>query len=133
MRRETLLDFFADLSSARGDFLVHDTGFRSRAHTYAEVVGAARNFAARLTAAGLTRGDTVLFWAENRPEWIAALWGCLLQGVVAVPIDYRASEDFLRRVARIVRARVLLTGDEVRFVSHPGDGALAVWPLAEFA
>jgi long-chain acyl-CoA synthetase len=132
MRRETLLDFLADLSSARGDFLVHDTGFRSRAHTYAEVVGAARNFAARLTAAGLRRGDTVLFWAENRPEWIAALWGCLLQGIVAVPIDYRASEDFLRRVARIVRARVLLSGDDVRFVPRDEDAGLAVWPMAEF-
>src|SRR4026209_1042490 len=105
MRRETLLDYFADLSSARGDFLVHDTGFRSRAHTYDDVVAGARNFAARLSAAGLTRGDAVLFWAENRPEWIAALWGCLLQGIVAVPIDYRASDDFPPRVARVVHPR----------------------------
>ena len=131
MRRETLLDFFADLSGSRGDFLVHDNGFRSRAHGYAEVVRAARAFAARLAAAGLVKGDTVLFWAENRPEWIAALWGCLLQGVVAVPIDYRSSEDFLRRVARIVRARVLLTGDEVRFLPREEDADLTVWPLSE--
>ena len=59
---------------------------------------AARAFAARLHAAGLRKGDAVLFWSENRPEWIVALWGCLLQGVVAVPIDYRASADFLQRV-----------------------------------
>src|SRR3954471_15372166 len=131
MRRETLLDFFADLSGSRGDFLVHDNGFRSRAHGYAEVVRAARAFAARLAAAGLVKGDTVLFWSENRPEWIAALWGCLLQGIVAVPIDYRASEVFLRRVAGIVGARVLLTGDEVRFAPREEDAGLAVWPMAE--
>ena len=72
----------------------------------------------------------MLFWSENRPEWIAALWGCLLQGIVAVPIDYRASVDFLRRVRSIVKGRVLLTGDEVRFEPGREDAGLDVWPLA---
>ena len=42
-----------------------------------------------------------------------ALWGCLLEGVVLVPIDYRASADFLERVASIVDARAVLVGDAV--------------------
>ena len=129
-RRETLLDFFDDLATIRGEFLVHDSGFRSYAHTYAEVARAARAFAARLHRAGLAKGDTVLFWSENRPEWIAALWGCLLQGVVAVPIDYRASVDFLRHVRSIVKGRVLLTGHEVQFEPGGEDAGLDVWPLA---
>ena len=37
MPRETLLDFFADLSRTTGTFLVHDDGFRVRSWTYAEV------------------------------------------------------------------------------------------------
>ena len=52
-------------------------------------------FAARLQRAGLVKGDKVVFWSENRPEWIIALWGCLLNGSIAVPIDYRASHEFL--------------------------------------
>ncbi|HXE80438.1 MAG TPA: AMP-binding protein [Vicinamibacterales bacterium] len=129
MRRETLLDFFADLAEIPGPFLIHDTGFRSRSHSYGEVARAARAFAARLARAGLTHGDKVLFWSENRPEWIAALWGCLLQGIIAVPIDYRAAPDFVRRIHAIVGARVLLTGDEVEWAGDSGDG-LEVWPLA---
>jgi long-chain acyl-CoA synthetase len=129
-RRETLLDFFADLAAARGEFLVYDSGFRSYAYTYADVARAARAFAARLHTAGLRKGDTVLFWSENRPEWVVALWGCLLQGVVAVPIDYRASVDFLRRVRGIVHGRLLLTGDDVRFEPGAADAGLDVWPLA---
>ena len=39
-RRETLLDFFADLAAARGEFLVYDSGFRSYAYTYADVARA---------------------------------------------------------------------------------------------
>ena len=128
-RRETLLHFFADLAAARGEFLVYDNGFRSHAHTYADVARASRAFAARLQSAGLRKGDTVLFWSENRPEWVVALWGCLLQGIVAVPIDYRASVDFLRRVRGIVKGRVLLTGDDVRFERSGADAGLEVWPL----
>jgi long-chain acyl-CoA synthetase len=62
---------------------------------------------------------------------VAALWGCWLQGVVAVPIDYRASPDLLRRVAAIVAARVLLIGDEVSAADADGV-AEQVWPLAAF-
>ncbi len=113
MVRDTLIDFFDDLSRARGDFLIHDDGFRSRHYRYDDVARAARGFAARLHAQGLRKGDKVVFWSENRPEWIVAFWGCLLIGVIVVPIDYRASPDFLARVSRIVGARIVLIGQDV--------------------
>jgi long-chain acyl-CoA synthetase len=111
--RETLLDFFNNVARARGEFLVYDNGFRSRSHTYDEVGRAAYGFAARLHALGLRKGDKVVFWSENRPEWIVAFWGCLLRGVVVVPIDYRASADFLERVSRIVSASLVVIGQDV--------------------
>ena len=129
VRRDTLIDFFHDLSVARGDFLVHDDGFRTRRFSYAEVGRAARGFAARLTAHGLVKGDKVVFFSENRPEWIVAFWGCLLNGVVVVPIDYRSSPDFLARVARIVGAKVRLTGHEVPPVRDAGGAE--TWTLAD--
>ena len=127
MVRDTLIDFFHDLSRARGDFLIYDDGFRSRHYRYDEVARAARGFAARLHAHGLRKGDKVVFWSENRPEWIVAFWGCLLGGVIVVPIDYRASPDFLARVSRIVGARIVLVGQDV----PPLRGAMdaAVWTL----
>ena len=97
--RDTLIDFFDDLARARGEFLVHDDGFRTRRYTYAQVARAARAFSARLALLGLRKGDKVVFWCENRPEWIVAFWGCLLGGVIVVPVDYRASPDFLARVS----------------------------------
>ena len=113
MPRDTLIDFFNDLARARGRFLVYDDGFRCRSHTYAQVAHAARGFAARLHELGLRKGDKVVFWSENRPEWIVAFWGCLLGGIVVVPIDYRASPDFLARVSRIVAAKLVLIGQDV--------------------
>jgi long-chain acyl-CoA synthetase len=113
MVRRTLIDFFDDLASIEGEFLVYDDGYRTWSATYRDVVHAARAFADRLRAAGIAKGDAVAIWSENRPEWIITMWGCLLEGVVLVPIDYRASATFLARVAEIVTARAILIGEGV--------------------
>ncbi len=113
MRRETLVDFFRDLIANGGEFLVYDDGYRRRGHSYEETGRAARGFAARLAGAGLSKGDKVVFWGENRPEWIACYWGCVIAGVIVVPIDYRSSPDFVLKVRGLVDARVVLVGDDV--------------------
>ena len=112
MRRDTLIDFFRDLVTIRGDFLVYDDGYRRRVYRYEETGRAARGFAARLQAAGVRTGDKVVFWGENRPEWIACYWGCLIAGIVVVPIDYRSSAEFVRKVSALVDAAVILLGDD---------------------
>jgi long-chain acyl-CoA synthetase len=93
------------------------------------VGSAARRFAARLHSYAIRKGDKVIIFSENRPEWIAAFWGCILEGVIVVPIDYRCSVGLLRRVQEIVDARVILIGDEVQL---PGwERRPLVWKLAD--
>ncbi len=116
MKRETLLDFFGSMAGSSEPFLVYDDGFRSYSRTYMEAAAAARGFAARLRTAGMAPGDRVILWAENRPEWVVAFWGCLLAGIVVVPLDYRASAGFLERVRAKVGAGLVLLGDEVHGV-----------------
>ena len=125
--RDTLVDFFHDLARAKGEFLAYDDGFRTHRYSYAQVGRAACGFAGRLTEAGLRKGDKVVIWSENRPEWIVAFWGCLLNGIVVVPIDYRTSPDFLARVSRIVGAKLVLIGQDVPAVNVALDPP--VWAL----
>jgi len=134
--RDTLIDVFHDFSRIRGDFLVYDDGFRSRSYSYEETATRAKHFAVHIVDLGLARGDAVVFWSENRPEWIAAFWGCLLRGVVVVPIDYRSSQEFLLRVSKIVSAKLVLIGQEVTPPPEcPGASMLKLhdlnWPDAE--
>lgn len=135
MPRETLLDFFLDLASEQGEFLVYDDGYRTWTRSYAEVARAARAFAARLRAHGIGKGDKVVFWLENCPEWVAALWGCLLEGVIAVPVDYRSSSEFLTRITSIVEARLVLTAEnalsEIEWAAREHDAASPVAVGAE--
>ncbi len=125
MPRDTLLDFFHDFAGLAAEFLVYDDGFRSRHYRYDDVASKARAFAARMREAGLAKDDKVILYGENRPEWIIALWGCLLEGVIAVPIDYRSAPEFVERVDQIVGARLILTGDEVTLPDSP-----KIWKLA---
>jgi long-chain acyl-CoA synthetase len=138
-RRETLVDFFEEIYASPKEFLVFDDGYRSSSYTYEQVKGAAYTFAARLRREGIGKGDKIVLWSENRPEWIVALWGALSQGVIVVPIDYRSSIDFVRRIQAVVHARALLVGEDVSRGAEankeggtpeaPGD--VPVWRLAE--
>ena len=131
--RDTLVDFFRDLAAIRAEFLVYDAGYRVRGYTYADVARAARGFARKLDAAGLRKGDTVVFWGENRPEWLACYWGCLIAGIIVVPIDYRSSIDFVARVRTLVHARLLLVGDDVQAGSDTtGLGRAEQWRFSDF-
>ena len=112
MPRETLLDFFHDFAGLDAEFLIHDDGFHARHFRYREIADRARAFAARLRAEGIGKDEKIILYGENRPEWIIALWGCLLEGVIAVPIDYRSSTEFVERIRTIVDARMVLTGEE---------------------
>jgi long-chain acyl-CoA synthetase len=133
MTRRTLLDFFADVTSdsaaKNAQFLVYDDGYRTWTWTYGDLAAAAHGFARRLRDHHIAAGQAIAIWSENRPEWIAALWGALLEGVVVVPIDYRASSEFLLKVTGIVDAKAILVGDAVD-VSAIGSGR-SVWNLAE--
>jgi long-chain acyl-CoA synthetase len=136
MPRHTLVDVFTDLAVTRGEFLVYDDGFRPVSRTYEDVGRAARTLAARLAAVGAGRGDRIIIWGENRPEWVAALWAAIISGIVVVPIDYRSSLDFVRRIRAIVDAKVILAGDDLPAdagASFRAAGSLdgaAVWRLA---
>jgi long-chain acyl-CoA synthetase len=59
---------------------------------------------------GLKPGDRVLLWGSNSVEWVAAFFGCVLRGIVAVPLDAAGSLEFAQRVVAEVQPG-LLVGD----------------------
>src|SRR5450755_3685631 len=96
----------ATLASLVEDFRAHPAetavvshrGVRRYATTYGELAQLAGRFAAELDRRGIQPGDRVVLWAENSSEWIAAFFGCLLRGVLVVPLDAAGSPEFVHRV-----------------------------------
>ncbi len=46
---QTLVDVFRSLESQRGEFVIHDDGYRVRRFSYAQVTRAARGFFTRIS------------------------------------------------------------------------------------
>ena len=90
--------------------VVRYQGNRRRITTYGEIARLAGRFAALLMQQGIGPGDRVLLWGENSAEWIAAFYGCMLRGVLAVPLDAIGTAEFAMRVAADVAPK-LAVGD----------------------
>ena len=81
-------------------------GYRMEWFTYGQVLEMAFRFCRELEARGIGKGERVMLWGENCAEWVAAFFGCVLRGVIVVPMDDGASTNFAARVARQVDTRL---------------------------
>ena len=91
----------------------------------------AAQFARELESRGIEPGDRVLLWGRNSAEWVAAFFGCILRGAVAVPMDQGATADFAGRVARQVDAKLLVVSRGPRQCWSEGRPALLLDSLRE--
>lgn len=128
-RASELPRFFHRITNREQEFIIYDDGFRGWSWRYTDIGRLADAFAARLREQGIRKGDTVMIWGESRPGWIIALWGCLLEGAIAVPVEPMASLDLFRRIETKVRPRLILTGDRVPAIVTSSDAA--VWRISE--
>ncbi len=104
------------LASLVEDFRTHATetaivshrGVRRYATSYGDLAQLAGRFAAELDRRTIRPGERVVLWGENSAEWIGAFFGCLLRGVLAVPLDAAGSPEFAHRVLAEVAPRLIL-------------------------
>ncbi|MFL6230883.1 MAG: AMP-binding protein, partial [Pyrinomonadaceae bacterium] len=112
MTRTTINSFLADCATRGGrPALAHRRGRRVVRWTYARLAAESYRAARELEARDIAKGDRLLVWAENSPEWVAIFFGCLLRGAIVVPLDAASSPDFAARVQSQVNAKLLLRGN----------------------
>lgn len=111
------------------EFVVFDNGWRGWSYTYRELAGMADNLALHLHAHGLQKGDRVMICSENRPGYVAALWACLVNGIVIVPLELQSSAALAQRIETQVNPRALLLGDRAPKI-EPGPH-IAIFYLKE--
>ncbi|MCG6498072.1 KR domain-containing protein [Kitasatospora sp. A2-31] len=61
--------------------------------SYASLVPEASRVLGGLRALGLRPGDRVILQCEDTEDYLAALWGCILGGITAVPLTVPASYE----------------------------------------
>jgi len=120
MSNDTLTNYFRPIlyKFHNREAIVFKTGFRSIRISYLDLYDYAYRMANLYQHRGLQKGDAILLWAPNSPEWAAAVLACSLTGVIAVPLDMRVKPDFVRYIAGETGARA---GIKSRFMSIESD------------
>ena len=110
----TIIDVLHDSAARFGDrpALLIKPGFRTRIWSFRDLADLAPRVARVLSDLGMERGDRVLIWGVNRPEWSIGYFGALFAGLVLVPLDVRSQADFVAKIAQRTRARLVLASTQ---------------------
>lgn len=103
--------FLRTIADYEREFVIYDNGWRGWSYSYGELARIAENIAERLLSQGVQKGDRVIICSENRPGYVAALWGCMLAGIIIVPIELQSSPALIGRIVGQVNPRAFLLGE----------------------
>ncbi len=107
----TLVDEFR--KHAAETAVVAHRGNRRYPTTYGQLAEIAGRFSAELEVRGIVPGERVVLWGENSAEWIGVFFGCLLRGVIAVPLDAAGAPSFAARVVRDVAPKLIVADPQL--------------------
>jgi len=89
-----------------------------RDFTFAQLDAMANGVARALAERGLQRGDRIALLAANRAEYIAAYYGIMRAGFVAVPVNFKFPRDTIHFIIRDSGAKLVFC-DPPRAVDCP--------------
>ncbi|HXS13728.1 MAG TPA: AMP-binding protein [Acidobacteriaceae bacterium] len=111
MEREHLASLIGDMRRrGRETAVVEHRGVRHLRTSYGEIAEVAGRFAAELRRREIGAGERVALWGVSSAEWMGAFFGCVLRGVIVVPMDAAGAREFVERVIADTKAR-LVVGD----------------------
>ena len=106
MGREHLASLIDDMRRrGRETAVVEHRGVRHLRTSYGEIAELAGRFAAELRRREIVAGERVVLWGVSSAEWMGALFGCVLRGVIVVPLDSAGAREFVERVIADTQAR----------------------------
>ena len=76
--------------------------------TYQDLQQGAQKIAGSFGGMGLKKGDRVVLYSENQPEWGLAYLAATTAGLIVVPLDAQTWEKEVWGVARFTKAKALL-------------------------
>ena len=86
--------------------------FRTRTWRYRDLGRVVPQAARVLHDAGVAKGDRVILWAVNRPEWGIAFFSIAHLGAVSVPLDVRHTVDFGKKIVGQTEAKLVIASSQ---------------------
>jgi long-chain acyl-CoA synthetase len=94
--------------------LIIRPGFRTRVWTYGDLADLVPRVARYLAESGIARGDRVVIWGVNRPEYGIGFLAALRIGAVLVPLDVNSLPDFAQKIVARTRPTAAIVSAQTR-------------------
>ena len=111
---ETLNDIIEESARKFGgkDAFMIRPGFRTRAWSYRDLNDIVPRVARYLSDSGMKKGDRVLIWGVNRPEYGIAFLAALRLGAILVPLEANYAAEFAQKIAERTRASGIIVSTQ---------------------
>ncbi len=107
MQINTVGDIVETFQKREKTALIYKSGFRTFKLSYKELFEKIQQTQNLLSENNLKKGDSILLWGYNSFEWDIVFLAAARMGVIVVPIDYLAIEDFVQKIQKEVNAKML--------------------------
>jgi long-chain acyl-CoA synthetase len=104
---KTIADIIAGLKRHDKDAIVYKTGYRTFRLTYKQLHKKVLQTVAWLDELGIKKGDSIILWAYNSPNWTIVFLACAYRGIIVVPIDAKAVPEFVEKIHKAVHTKML--------------------------
>ena len=110
---QTMIDLVAQQAASIPDKIALEMkrGGEWVRYSYRQLYEASRQAAFTLWERGYRKGDRVILFAENQPEWGVAYLAAVQIGVIVVPIDPQTAEEEMFALAEYTEAKAVLTSE----------------------
>ncbi len=83
--------------------------FRSTTYTYRQIYELALKCSVFFYEKGIIKGDRILIYGDNCPEWVVVLLSCALTGIILVPIDSKSPPEFVEKIRKETDAKWVIS------------------------
>lgn len=104
----TLTELIEGLSARERILFRYTTEFRTFSYSSHYIYKRILQWGEFLDALKIKKGDKLMLWGHNCPEWVIVFLGCVAKRVIVVPIDANAREELVTAVQREVNARLMV-------------------------
>lgn len=112
-----LLTYIDEHIKSKNRYFYHRGKYRTWSWSFNKVYQYAIRFTKLLQNLDIDKGDKILLKGPNGPEWVVVFIGCLMRGVVVVPLDLNSSVDFDIKVQEKVKAKLIACSKDVEIKS----------------
>lgn len=103
-----LLTFIGKNFKTENRFFCFKSKYRLWSWSYNKIYLYAEKFSVLLGNLTINKGDKVILKLPNRPEWVVVYLGCLMRGVIVVPLDMKTNSDFDLKVLEKIQPKLLV-------------------------